>query len=249
MTPILSIKDLSFSYGNRLILSDISFDVKKGDLISVIGPNGAGKTTLFKCILGHLKPQNGEILIDKKPLASLNQKEIAGYISYIPQIHANEFAYTVLDTVLMGTIHGLSVFSLPHKKQYEQAHKALEAVGIEKLCNRNFSELSGGEKQLVLIARALAQESQIMIMDEPASALDYGNQIRIHEKICELSDEGYTILISTHNPRFARKYTKNVIAINEGKIIAHGESKEIINEELINELYKLNSSIKRKGNT
>lgn len=240
MSEILSVNNLSFSYKkNSEILKNISFEVYKGDVLSVIGPNGAGKTTLFKCLLGQLKPATGSILVDGLSVADISDSFRAGKMAYIPQLTSLVFDYSVLDTVLMGTVNSLGVLSVPGRTQYESAREAMALVGIERLSERKMSELSGGEKQLVYIARAIAQKADILIMDEPTSSLDYGNQIKIMNVISALGAQGYSVLISMHNPKVARKYSTKTLAIFEGSIKAFGTSGEIITEEFINDLYSI----------
>lgn len=237
---IISVKDISFSYTKNMpVLEDISFEVEKGDVLSVIGPNGAGKTTLFKCLLGQLEPSKGTIEIDGTMIGDIPRRELAGKIAYIPQLRAGTFDYTVMDTILMGTASSLSPLSLPGKSQYEAAQNAVETIGITKLIYRKMSHLSEGEKQLVYIARALAQRAEILIMDEPTSALDYGNQIKVMNTVTSLAKQGYTILISMHNPKAAIKYSTKTVAIMNNKIRAFGMSKEVITEDFINELYNI----------
>lgn len=237
---IISVNELTYEYEKGSpVLEDISFNLDKGDILSVIGQNGAGKTTLFKCLLGQMHPDKGSISIDGIDVSKASRREIAGKVAYIPQLCTGTFDYSVFDTVLMGTAASLSPLSLPGKSQLEAATDAIEMIGIEKLSNRKMSHISGGEKQLVYIARALAQRAKVLIMDEPTSALDYGNQIRVMNTVTNLSRQGYTILISMHNPKAAIKYSTKTLAIMDKKVKAFGDAKEIITEEFINELYNI----------
>lgn len=239
----LTVENLSFSYGENEVLKNIEFSVRSGEFISVLGPNGAGKSTLFKCILKSLREYEGKVCVDGVDTRTLNQRKMAQKIAYIPQIHRPTFGYTVLDTVLMGTCRQVNACSIPKKDQIEQAHNALSAIGIQHLAARSFDHLSGGEQQLVLISRAIAQQSEIIIMDEPTSALDYGNQLRILSQVKKLSKEGYGVLISTHNPQHALEYADGIIAISKGEIIAQGDPKEMLTPKLIEELYKIDVDI------
>lgn len=234
----LDVRDLSFSYGERLILDKVSFTLEKGEFLSVLGPNGVGKSTLFRCILGRLTDYTGEIYCESREIRTLSRRETARRIAYIPQIHQPTFEYSVLDTVLMGTTRQLaSPFSQPKAEQIGQAMAALERLGIGALAERSFTQLSGGEQQLVLVARALAQQSDVLIMDEPTSALDYGNQLRILELVRELADEGYAVLLSTHNPQHALSYATRILALSKGQVAALGEPKKMLTPELIRLLY------------
>ena len=166
----LEVQNLSFAYGEHRVLEDISFTLDRGEFLSVLGPNGVGKSTLFRCILGRLNGYGGTITCDGDDLRNMARREAARRMAYIPQIHTPTFSYTVLDTVLMGTARQLSAFAQPGKMQVEQAMAALERVGAGHLAQRDFNRLSGGEQQLVLLARALAQKAELLIMDEPTSA-------------------------------------------------------------------------------
>lgn len=237
----LDVRDLSFSYGERKILDEVSFSLKKGEFLSVLGPNGVGKSTLFRCILGRLTEFTGEIRSDGTDIRRLSRREAARRIAYIPQIHQPTFEYSVIDTVLMGTTRQLaSPFSQPGRAQVDRAMAALERLGIAHLADRSFTHLSGGEQQLVLVARALAQQSEVLIMDEPTSALDYGNQLRILELVRELADEGYAVLLSTHNPQHALSYATRILALSGGRVAALGAPGEVLTPELVRTLYGVN---------
>ena len=196
----VEVSNLSFSYGDRLIIDKINFYVEDGQLISVLGPNGVGKSTLFRCILGLLKDYTGKIFLTGKDIKKLSTGEMAKLIAYIPQSHYPSFNYSVFDMVLMGTAVQISSLSSPGKKQIELVNRALDKMGIYHLKERGYMQISGGERQLVLLARALVQEAKILVLDEPTSNLDFGNQIKVMLQIKNLAKEGYTIIQSTHNP-------------------------------------------------
>ena len=179
----LEVSNLQFSYKTVNVLRGISFDVSEGTLLCVLGKNGAGKSTLFRCILGLLKGYGGNVLIDGIKAETLSPKELAGKISYIPQNHSTAFSFSVLDMVMMGATTQLNQFGNPRRKERVLAEAALEVMNIRHLKDRNFSNISGGEQQLVLIARAIAQQTKIIIMDEPCSNLDYGNQIKVMKAV------------------------------------------------------------------
>ncbi len=234
---MLEIRDLHFDYGTRHVLSGVNLTAGEGDLIFLLGPNGVGKTTLFRCILGILTGYKGEILIDGESTAGLPAKKLASLVAYIPQIHNPAFSYSVLDMVLMGTNKQLNVFQSPGQTEKEIAREALEQVGMKEDSEREFDRLSGGEQQLVLVARALAQQTQILLMDEPTSSLDYGNQMLVLHQVTSLAKEGYTILLSCHNPQQAILYADRVTAMSGGTIIRDGSPREVMTEELMKELY------------
>ena len=240
---ILSVENLSFSYTRRPVLRDVSFTAEKGELLSILGPNGAGKSTLFRCILGSLEGCGGRICADGRDICTLPHRERARRMAYIPQIHRPTFGYTVLDTVLMGTTRQLSPLQQPGREQIHTARDALERAGVSHLAERNFAHLSGGEQQLVLIARALAQQSDILIMDEPTSALDYGNQLRVLRQVRALSREGYTVLLSTHNPQHALTFADRVLALQDGSVAALGPSGDVLTPALLRRLYGVDTAL------
>lgn len=234
----LTIENLRFSYDKNKVLKGIDFSAKAGELIFILGPNGIGKTTLFRCMLGLLKGYSGRIVVDGIDIREMRTRELAEKIAYIPQAHDPTFGYSVLDMVLMGDAHKLSVFSSPGEKSQLKALGILKHLEIEKLAYKCFSKLSGGEQQLVLTARALMQETGIILMDEPTSNLDYGNQLRLLQRIKNLSREGYIILLSSHNPQHALSFADRVLAMYDGTLISDGRPDDIIDKELFSKLYK-----------
>lgn len=239
----LVVENLNFSYGSRKVLSDISFQVPKGMLVCVLGANGVGKSTLFKCILGLNRIYEGEIYVEDEPIKKLSVKELAKRIAFIPQSHTPTFNYKVIDIVLMSTTAYLNSFSSPGKAQRKIAEEALERVGILDLAYRGYANISGGERQLVLIARALAQQTKTIIMDEPTSSLDYGNQIRVLSQIKALATDGYTIIQSTHHPDQAFLYADKTLVLHKGTILRFGDTKDIINEDIIKKIYGINVEV------
>ncbi|MBQ8851185.1 MAG: ABC transporter ATP-binding protein [Oscillibacter sp.] len=233
---MIEVRGLSVSYGDRKVLQNVSFSLRKGEFLSVLGPNGAGKSTLFRCLLGSLG-YSGSITVEGKDLRALPPRRRAEKLAYIPQSHRPTFGYSVLDTALMGTTRHLSPFLSPGKEQVAAAREALRRVGAGHLEEREFSRLSGGEQQLVLIARAIAQGSDILVMDEPTSSLDYGNQLRILELVRSLSREGYTLLLSTHDPQQALRFADRVLALEGGTVAAEGETHAALTPSLLRRLY------------
>lgn len=244
---MLEVKDLTFSYSREgeKVLDNISFSEEDGRLIAILGANGAGKTTLFRCILGFEKNYEGEVRLDGRELKSLTRREVASLIAYVPQSEGTVFNYTVFDTVLMGTTGTLPVLSAPGEEQIETAKEAIRFLGIEHLAERGVNELSGGERQLVMLARAIAQKAKMMIMDEPTANLDYGNQQLVLRNIRKMTREGYTVVFSTHNPEHALHYASHVLVIKDHKIAAEGVSADTLTEELIKDIYGLETRIMR----
>lgn len=235
----LSVHSLCFSYQTAPLLRDLDFSLDTGSFVCVLGKNGAGKSTLFQCILNLQKNYTGTISLDGQNVKALKEKELAKSIAYIPQLHKQSFPFSVFDTVLMGTAASLSPFSTPKGAQKEAAMAALRLMGMEKYASRSFSHLSGGEQQMVLIARALAQKAPILIMDEPCSNLDYGNQIRLLKKLKQLSALGYLVLLSTHNPEHAFLFADKVLVLHNGTAMASGKPQEVLTASLLEEIYNI----------
>ena len=233
----LSVRNLSFAYRKTQVLSDVGFDAGAGEFLAVLGPNGVGKTTLFRCMLGEQKRYTGTITVDGENVRGFSARETAHRIAYIPQTHGMAFRFSVRDVVLMGTTHMLSPLASPGKEQERIAAEALEKLGIAHLSDRSFDTLSGGEQQLVYVARALAQQAKILLMDEPTSSLDYGNQLRVLSTVKELAGEGYTVLLSTHNPQHALWVADRVLALKDGRVAAFGPAQETITPTLLETLY------------
>ena len=233
----LMVSNLSFAYDQEMILNDLSFSAAGGELISILGPNGVGKSTLFRCILGLLNRYDGNILIANKNAKKIQAREIAKLVAYIPQSHVLTFNYSVLDMVLMGSANRISSIGRPKKQEKAEAKEALEKIGILDLEERGFNHLSGGEQQLVMLARAVMQNTPIWILDEPLANLDYGNQISILQQLKRLAADGYLILQSIHNPNQAYQFSDRIICLSEGRIIADGHPKQIMNNALIKALY------------
>lgn len=244
---LIDAKNISFSYGNKQILTNIDFQLYQGDVLSLVGQNGCGKTTLLKILLGIFKP-NGEIKILSKNINEYKNKELAKLISYVPQTHQIPFDYTVFDVVLMGRLAHIRLFSNYSLKDKEIALKALEKVGIGHLKDNIYSKISGGERQLAFIARALTQESKIIFMDEPVTGLDYGNQLKLLKFLKELSNEGYTFVKTTHYPDHALYASNKVMMLKNGQILDVGNINEKLTSTNIKKLYDVDVEIISKEN-
>ena len=233
----LKVENLSFSYGEREVLHDISFEIRDGSLVCLLGPNGVGKSTLFKTILRMLPDYSGKVFLDGQDTSGLSVRDMAKLVAYIPQSYAPAFNYTVFEMVLMGTTAQLSSLGIPGKRQHQLVADTLEQIGIAQLAERGFARISGGERQLALIARALVQQAKVLVMDEPTANLDYGNQIRVLEQIRSLSGQGYTIIEATHQPDQAFLFADEVLALKDGRILAQGSPADVIDRGFIGELY------------
>ncbi len=244
----IDVRGLGFRYGDRRVLENVTFSVGEGQLVSVLGPNGVGKSTLFKCVLGILGHYTGEIALDGQDIRGLDLKTLSRRIAYIPQSTYPAFNYTVLDMVLMGTASHVSALSSPGQKEREVAMTALARLNIQDFAPRDYMRLSGGERQLVLIARALAQRSRTLIMDEPTANLDYGNQMRVLSHIRDLADEGYTVIQSTHNPEQSYMFSHSILAMRGGKIVAQGAPRDVLDADLIQALYGIRARVESLDN-
>ena len=233
----LQAEKISFSYGNKEVLKDVSFTAHDGEFISLLGPNGAGKSTLFKCIIGLSKPGKGCIYIDGSNTSNMNAAELSKYIAYIPQSHAGTFNYSVFEMVLMGTTSQLGRFSTPGAKEKELAINALNTLGILHLKDCGYRTISGGERQLVLIARAIAQKAKILLMDEPSSNLDIGNRIKVMQTAKALTKQGYCVIQITHEAEQAYAYSDKILALMNGQVLKFGSPKEVICSDIISKLY------------
>lgn len=233
----VTISNLSFSYGERLILDNVSATAEEGQLLSIVGPNGVGKSTLFYCILGLLSPHKGRITINGRDTRDLKINEMAKLVAYVPQGHYPSFNFSVFDMVLMGAANQISALSAPGRRQAALAETALERLGIAHLRDRGYTQISGGERQLALIARALVQQTRILLLDEPTANLDFGNQILVLTQIKSLARDGYTIIQSSHHPEQTFMFSDKVVALHNGRVVASGPPPDVLTEELVRELY------------
>jgi len=234
----------TFSYTNQdNIFEDINFSVKKGDIFCILGANGTGKTTLIKCLNGLMKLNSGKVQLSGKDIYSLNHADIAKNIGYIPQKHNSTFPFTVLDVVLMGRAPHLDLFSSPGEKDIKIAENSLKSLNIFHMRDKPYTEISGGEQQLVFIARVLTQEPGILILDEPTSHLDFGNQIRTLNIIEKLAKNGLSVVMSSHFPDHAF-ISASKVAIMKGKnFIDMGTPDDVITEENMEKTYGINVKI------
>lgn len=236
---MLELRDLAFGYGTRKVGTGVSLILQPGEVLALLGPNGAGKTTLFKTMLGLLPPLSGDVLIDGMPLETVTRKERAKRIAYVPQAHAALFPFTVGDVVLMGRTAQVAPFSAPGRKDREVAAAALERLGVAHLSHQPYTEISGGERQMVLIARALAQQPKVLVMDEPTASLDYGNQMRVLSHIRRLARQGMAIVLSTHNPDHVFMVADRVALLHEGGLAGLGPPAEVLTVKRVKQLYDI----------
>lgn len=235
---MLEVKNLEFYYKkDKPVLRDVSFALDRGDILCLLGPNGTGKTTLLSCLLGLRRAKSGEILIDGAALSSLSAKQRSRLMAYVPQATALSFSYEVREVAMMGRVSHLRSGAAHSRKDWEIVDSALEKLEISHLASRRFPELSGGEKQMVLVARALVQQAEYLIMDEPTASLDYGNQIRVLRTIHMLAHEGYGILMTSHNPAHAFLACTKTLLMREGYVMRSGEPDATVTTESLTQLY------------
>jgi iron complex transport system ATP-binding protein len=230
-------RDLTIGYSDRVVGRGLDVKLEQGEVLALLGPNGGGKTTLLKTLLGILKPRDGEVAIDGRSLGAISVRERARLIAYVPQVHMPTFAFTVESVVLMGrTAHG-NLFSRPSANDRAVAARMLEQFGIAHLAPRPYTMISGGERQLVLLARALAQEPRFVVLDEPTASLDFGNQGKVMREIRALAAAGHGVLFTTHDPNHALRAADRAYLLRAGARIAEGAVGAVLTRERLAELY------------
>ena len=226
------------------MVRDVSFRVEQGRLAVLLGPNGSGKTTLFKCIAGLWKPSNGKVKLDGTDLLSLSYRQRAELLAVVPQEHTPPFPYTVLEAVLMGRATHVGLYSAPAAADIDIARKALDDVGVSHLADRCYTRISGGERQMVLIARAIAQDAPVLLLDEPTSHLDFRNQNKVLEMVRRIAaDKGLTVLMTLHDPNLAAFFADQVVMLKNGQIVADGEPDLVLDEQTLGVLYDVSIGI------
>lgn len=234
---LLELTDVRGGYGSGDVVRGVTCEADHGDVLCLVGPNGCGKTTLFRLLLGSLPRSGGMIRIDGRDTASLSPRELANLVAYIPQYHTPVFAYTVLDVVIMGRAAHFSSFEQPRAVDRDAAFAALERVNAAHLANRRYTALSGGQRQLILIARAICQSARIFVMDEPAANLDYANHQVLMNVICDLARRGYCVVLSTHSPEHPFAVGTRALLMKDGTVAAFGAPREVITPERLEAVY------------
>jgi iron complex transport system ATP-binding protein len=250
VTARIQADKITFSYSNdssNVVFHDLSFTIQPGNVFCLLGPNGTGKSTLLKCMSGILRILQGKVLLDGRDLSEYTLTDIAKKIGFVPQGLTSAFPFRVKDIVVMGRAPHLSILASPSRKDMEIAHKAMESVGVLHLADRPCNSISGGEWQLTLIARALVQEPQILLLDEPTSHLDMGNQMKILKVIKDLADKKMTIVMASHFPDHAFLVANVVAILNNGRIAHSGSPDAIITEENMRTTYGVGVQIVSAG--
>ena len=241
--------DVSFAYGRRQdrvvpVLDGVSLDATRGTIVGLLGPNGSGKTTLLRLLSGVLQPASGRVLIDGRPIGQLTRRDVARRVAVVPQETRSTFDFSVIDMVLMGRYPHLEPFELEGAADQAIARDALAATGTAALGPRSFSTLSGGEKQRVVIASALAQASELLLLDEPTAALDLRYQFEIAALLRRLNAErGTTMIVSTHDLNLAAALCRRVVLLRQGRVIARGSIEDTLTAENIRLLYDVEADV------
>ncbi|WP_320043657.1 ABC transporter ATP-binding protein [uncultured Desulfobacter sp.] len=234
---MLKVNNLSFSYGRHRVLKDIDFQIKTGELCALFGPNGTGKTTLFKCCLKFLNPDSGTVRINGKDIRRLPPKQMARLVAYVPQAHHCAFSFTAGQIVLMGRTPHLNRFFTPGARDRKLADHAMQVLDISHLADTAFNRLSGGQQQMVLIARAIAQQTGLIFLDEPAAALDFKNQIRLWQTLQHIAEQGTAILACTHDPNHVSWFCHSTVVLDKSQLVAKGAPGQVMTQEMMDRIY------------
>lgn len=236
---LLSANQISFSYGRNVILHDVGLRVNSGEIVALLGANGCGKSTLLQILLGLRKPAQGEVLLQGRPLSSYPRRQLARLMAYVPQHHSCPFPYRVRDVIAMGRYSHNGFFGRLSRSDEQQIDSLLEQFHISELAMRSYTEISGGQRQMVLLCRAILQGASLLILDEPASALDFGHQARLLRQLQQLADVGYAVVMTTHHPQHALMVASKVVLMKKGRIMGEGLPQTVLTDRQIAQLYDL----------
>lgn len=238
MSALIEACGVSFGYAeNRTVLNEVDLQVAPGELVTLLGPNGAGKSTLLNCLAAVVRPQVGRVLLEGRDVAALAPRDVARVVAYVPQSSSPAYGYRVRDYVVMGRAPHKTTFQRPTAADYALVDEALERLGIARFANRPYTQLSGGERQLVNVCRAVVQQPRVILFDEPTSALDYGNQLKVLAMVKELSEQGYAVVMTTHSPDHPALLGGRVAVLDRQGRLRCGTVDEIMTEPTLCELY------------
>lgn len=235
----LAAEGLAFGHPGRVVGRGLDFAFAGGEAVAVLGPNGAGKTTLFRTLLGLAPALGGRVALDGRDLATLARAEVARAVAYVPQASGSHFDFTVAELVEMGRAAHIGVFAAPSASDRRAAQEALERLGLAALAHRRIGAVSGGERQLVLIARALATGAPLLLLDEPTANLDFANQARVLSQVRALRDAGHGVLFGTHDPDHALDVADRALLLRDGQAVALGSAAQAITAENLSRLYAI----------
>lgn len=237
---VLEANNISFTYdGKKQVFNDVCFSLTAGEMFFILGANGCGKTTMLNCLSDTLRPTGGKVLISGMPLSALNRRDISRSIAYVPQIHQDNCFFLVKDYIVLGRAPHLSLMQMPTERDYSIAWSVMEKLGITHLAMKQYSKTSGGERQMAQIARALVQESRLILLDEPTNHLDYGNQQKILKLLYELTNEGYTVILTTHMPDHPLIFNSKVGILYGEDGFVFGAANDLLTEEILNSIYEI----------
>lgn len=243
---IYEVDKLTFSYPgtDRKVLDGASLSLDKGQVLCILGPNGAGKTTLLNCLAGLFRPESGNIRLCGDDIRNLGEKEIARRIGYVPQMHTPAFDYRVIDFILMGRAPKIGILGRPTADDERLCMDVLRSMNIDHLAEKSYLNISGGERQQLLIARAIVQEPEAVLFDEPTAHLDYGNQHRVLKRVKKMAEDGYSVIITTHNPDHALMLGGMAAIVGRDGSITQGECEKIVTQEELSRIYGIDIRLK-----
>lgn len=243
---IYEVDNICFRYPayERDVLKGVSLSLHKGEILCILGPNGAGKTTLLSCMAGLLKPASGNIKLCGRDLSEMSEKETAKLVGFVPQMHVPSFDYKVIDFVLMGRAPHTGLFSRPSIDEEQHCREVLENMGLAHIADKSYLDISGGERQQLLIARAVIQSPEVILFDEPTAHLDYGNQHRTLSRIKQMASDGYSVVITTHNPDHALLLGDKAAIVSKDGTVVQGSTSDIITEEMLSDVYGMDIRIR-----
>ena len=245
--PVLEGRDLSFAFAGSEVLRRVSLALAPGDLVALLGANGSGKTTLLRLLLGLAKPRLGEVLLNGRSLTAQPRRAVARRVAYVPQAHIPSFPFTVREIVAMGRTPDVGWGGLLRTSDDTAVSAALARLGLLEFAERSYAALSGGERQAVLVARALAQGARILLMDEPTASLDLGQETRLMAQLAALAGEGYAILMSTHQPELALRWFNRAVLLHQGQVLSDGPPTITLTPESLSALYRVDVQLVGAG--